>query len=58
LDVTVVAPRGRAGVVGGLSKAGLPTVTEAFTGFSTGTRPVGPGAEYGIYFFSQAREIG
>ena len=47
MDVTVVAPRGRVGVMGGLSKTGLPTVTEAFTGFSTGIRPVGPGAENG-----------
>ena len=41
MDVTVVAPRGRAGAMGGFSKSGLPTVTEAFAGFSTGVRPVG-----------------
>jgi hypothetical protein len=42
MDVT-----GRAGAMGGLSKSGLPTVTEAFAGFSTGVRPVGTGAENG-----------
>ena len=47
MDVTVVAPRGRVGAMGGLSNIGLPTVTEASTGFSTGVRPVGAGAENG-----------
>jgi hypothetical protein len=43
LDVTVVAPRGRVGALGGLSNIGLPTVAEVSTGLSTGGRPAGAG---------------